>query len=103
MPIQRNPVAGTHNKHIPCPYVCCGQHGSVLFGNGFRAHVDGFHDLAAASGNGFFFEECAQPVKQHDAHCLRKFSDAESTHGGKAHEKVFVKHMALQNILSGSF
>ena len=45
----------------------------------------------------------AHPVKQHDAYGFREFPDDDSTQSSKAHQEVFVKNTAFNNVLSRGF
>ena len=102
--VQRDPVAGTNQHDIADFGFSCGNlpHRLPIHQlHHLRAEVNGFHDLAAAAGDGSVFKIFADAVEQHDAHGFGEAAGEERADGGKGHQEVLVQHPTPGEILHG--
>lgn len=53
--------------------------------------------LLAAFADGVTLEQFANLVEQHNGNALTELTQAERSHSGNGHQKVFVKNFAVNN------
>ena len=99
--IQRNLLAGFYQDpfasfHILRRYAHIS---SVSFHRcGIRADIHEIRNGLSGAGHRQILEKFAHLIKEHHRHRLWVFSNKECADGGKTHKKVFVKHMAFDDV-----
>ena len=68
---------------------------------GFRAQVDGIHDLPAGTFDRAVLEILTDTVEQHNADCLIERADRPCADGRNRHEEILVKYLTAADVFDG--
>ncbi len=102
--VQGDSIARAHNQDIPDLSLAGGNLLRTAVRNQFHhfwAHIHSIHNLTSTFLHRSMLEVFAHSIKQHDAHRLGKVADGQRAHSSRAHQKVFVKHMASSQVFAG--
>ena len=99
--VNGNFLAGAHDQHRADGHIV-GINGTYRAVGSFQvgavgADIHQIADALAAFADGVTLEQFANLVEQHNGNALTELTQAERSHSGNGHQKVFVKNFAVNN------